>query len=1168
MAAKKIKSLIVEMKSTETSLVHQYDVEGVVIGRSREADFVVNSDEVSRKHLRVYVEDSLIFLFDLGSKNGTFVNGKKIKPGTPYEYIEGNPITLGKSKALFKITTIREEAQQVSSYTESLEEPSQSFSIRSISQNINIDQTIDDKLESSYAEEEVHLEKTEIVPELPIDNLEASPFRNDENSEGDAYDIDESLDGRSGNPDSPITNLINEIEDNGDEELEVNPLTPDVPEASSERSREPVGRAQPQIPSEAPETRRQVSKSIETPNENPYLQKRIGRIEYTKKNKAGFYKSPAELVVEIGREVGKAIDKRYFNIPDDKKAKKKAEKILNEVFHLAADLKEKAYKKHDRILDKAVYKAKALIEEAETDREKIISSGRSKISALEKRKLEDIELESSRILEDVKVRAEKVEAEASAKLATASSVTGDIIAKAKTEAADIINKAEGKAASLSHKLESMHKNLENEMTAAKEKKQLLEDEKLQIEQDIKKLNEDKQNSADNARKVASEFDLQQVRLENEKARVDAAIDLEHQRLENEKRELEDFAKNLDSEKAKFEQRLNEEHVKFEAEQSLLAKKLQDERQIYEEEKSQIQDLLIQSQQHQKDEISVLESELHKERKFFSEKVRHAQNEFEKVSAELEGRLKKREAEFEATIQKMEHLHDQGRERKKAEIADLDAEIHKYQKSLTVVVEDIESRKRENQGLISKLERAEEDFKRFEVESSNLKSTSARMKTEISLLKAQRLKIETQIEEFEDIKKKDLENLSELKAETFRNIQKEKDEASQFANSTILSAEKRAEEIKEMAIESQRKIVADANLQSERILKSSEEKYGEIIKSGELEKAKARDFAQALTEQVESWRQEQEKEVNYKVENIDNEINSRLQKSKKNLELELADLRVKRETELEESLRSKRNDFEDALQERAEDICRVIDQRSIPFIKQYLQKDLSSKDVDKVSLELQKAIMKTIKPDKQYADEDLKKVIGIQAAQLAQSQSFWTKTAAIAGVVLAVLGTPFAWKEFKIQTRELASIQKETASDIYVKKIEEKRKNKPKFEPEMQNNFLVSYTDRVLYTQDYISNELEKDYRERWILELNEFFTSSLRLSDNVIVTFIAKESNLIKELEGMRQIINPQFVDESTDKMRVVEKRFTDEVKRVLKTKSNYKKFQKFKKNFYEKTYL
>ncbi|MFZ1866026.1 MAG: DUF4388 domain-containing protein [Polyangiales bacterium] len=66
----------------------------IVIGRSSELDMVLVEDMVSRRHAKISVHDGDIFLEDLGSTNGSFVNGEKI---TRTKLAEGDRILIGTS---------------------------------------------------------------------------------------------------------------------------------------------------------------------------------------------------------------------------------------------------------------------------------------------------------------------------------------------------------------------------------------------------------------------------------------------------------------------------------------------------------------------------------------------------------------------------------------------------------------------------------------------------------------------------------------------------------------------------------------------------------------------------------------------------------------------------------------------------------------------------------------------------------------------------------------------------------------------------------------------------------------------------------------------------------------------------------------------------------------
>src|SRR5450755_1457684 len=51
----------------------------LVVGRSSDLDLVLIEDMVSRRHARFLVDGTAVTLQDLGSTNGTFVNGEKVK---------------------------------------------------------------------------------------------------------------------------------------------------------------------------------------------------------------------------------------------------------------------------------------------------------------------------------------------------------------------------------------------------------------------------------------------------------------------------------------------------------------------------------------------------------------------------------------------------------------------------------------------------------------------------------------------------------------------------------------------------------------------------------------------------------------------------------------------------------------------------------------------------------------------------------------------------------------------------------------------------------------------------------------------------------------------------------------------------------------------------------
>ena len=69
-----------------------------VIGRSPEVEIFANTPLLSRRHARLTIHDDHLLLEDLGSSNGTFVNGKRVL--SQAALASGDEIRLGKYRFL------------------------------------------------------------------------------------------------------------------------------------------------------------------------------------------------------------------------------------------------------------------------------------------------------------------------------------------------------------------------------------------------------------------------------------------------------------------------------------------------------------------------------------------------------------------------------------------------------------------------------------------------------------------------------------------------------------------------------------------------------------------------------------------------------------------------------------------------------------------------------------------------------------------------------------------------------------------------------------------------------------------------------------------------------------------------------------------------------------
>ena len=109
------------MANSETKLTVRHDPsseneyplgEGaVVIGRESFNDIIVYDEEVSRRHAQVSFQDGRYVLEDLGSTNGTYINGRRVKNPTPL--YNGDVIEMGEAARIIFSSTVEKFGKTV-----------------------------------------------------------------------------------------------------------------------------------------------------------------------------------------------------------------------------------------------------------------------------------------------------------------------------------------------------------------------------------------------------------------------------------------------------------------------------------------------------------------------------------------------------------------------------------------------------------------------------------------------------------------------------------------------------------------------------------------------------------------------------------------------------------------------------------------------------------------------------------------------------------------------------------------------------------------------------------------------------------------------------------------------------------------------------------------------
>ena len=95
-------------KDLDFKIFDSYGVkENTLIGRSKKCDIYIKDPFMSKEHTLIYLQEGRFYIKDMGSTNGTFVNGKQLLE-KPVKLKDSDKITIGGVDFLFVDTFVPE----------------------------------------------------------------------------------------------------------------------------------------------------------------------------------------------------------------------------------------------------------------------------------------------------------------------------------------------------------------------------------------------------------------------------------------------------------------------------------------------------------------------------------------------------------------------------------------------------------------------------------------------------------------------------------------------------------------------------------------------------------------------------------------------------------------------------------------------------------------------------------------------------------------------------------------------------------------------------------------------------------------------------------------------------------------------------------------------------
>jgi pSer/pThr/pTyr-binding forkhead associated (FHA) protein len=93
--------------------VHRIVQANTLVGREGDADFMINDDEVSARHVMIRVDGPVCMLTELGSCNGTLVNGRPVREAVGQRLRHLDEIQVGGTRILVLQGRSREQPKRI-----------------------------------------------------------------------------------------------------------------------------------------------------------------------------------------------------------------------------------------------------------------------------------------------------------------------------------------------------------------------------------------------------------------------------------------------------------------------------------------------------------------------------------------------------------------------------------------------------------------------------------------------------------------------------------------------------------------------------------------------------------------------------------------------------------------------------------------------------------------------------------------------------------------------------------------------------------------------------------------------------------------------------------------------------------------------------------------------
>lgn len=341
---------------------------------------------------------------------------------------------------------------------------------------------------------------------------------------------------------------------------------------------------------------------------------------------------------------------------------------------------------------------------------------------------------------------------------------------------------------------------------------------------------------------------------------------------------------------------------------------------------------------------------------------------------------------------------------------------------------------------------------------------------------------------------------------------------------------------------------------------------ELIKREELiktEESKWSDKKQKIKEEIALLlKKEEELKSSYAQKSLGLRIEHENEKSKE--ELALADLKKKYALEMEEYKKKEMERIHASLQQEQETILEnkklstykmnySLKKSIAGALDQQLGNSLSQEDLgallDKISVRIEKTTHE-IEEDKATQ----------AAATSVSTQKNIDKRSSKIGLYLGVTASVIVLCLFVFWDQILNSLKN---NESFAKLMFRQMQIESVYVPVQTTDWKTSYYERVLYLKDYLDFKTNPLYSDKWTQHLTNVENARLlKLSEDDMIRFLAREMNLVNQLASLKNTIDARQLDLGLAKLKAAEDDANKDFIKILKSKENLQKINEWEKQF------